>query len=240
MNKKFIKTNTIIWILFSFVLGLSFVNGARIYLDPEAAWLTKNCPSEISIMLDTQWKNTVAAEVVLFFNTWEINPISFEYGNAFKWWGLMQIIDNKIRMLWFGLDNVNWKYLFGKLKIESIWDTKRSNLNFQSSDGNTQSYLSYKWESLSTEFWNGVYSFFGWNCETLLSWEIINWPQDNDYMFEEYKRQFKILFDKKLREQRINRICIASWIVLLLIILLFLLYKKSKLFKFFKSHETWN
>ncbi len=214
---------------------MSFVHGAKLSIDPASAGVTKNCPSEINIMLDTQWENTVAAEVAIFFDTWAIEPISFRYGNAFKWWGLMQIIDNKIRILWFDVNDRNGKYLFGILTIKSIGNTKNTNLSFQDKEWKSASYISYGWKNLPLEFGNGAYSFFDGTCTQTWTWDKGIGPKKDNEIITSYQKQFKILADTKQQEQKIKKIGSIIWVIFLLIIL-FLWYKK---FRSITQHKKW-
>ncbi|MCX6823313.1 MAG: hypothetical protein NTX91_04990 [candidate division SR1 bacterium] len=226
ISKKHITTKTIIGAAFSYMIGMSFVHGARLYIDPDAAGLTKNCPSEINIMLDTQGENSVAAEVAIFFDTGAIEPVSFIYGNAFEGGGLMQIIDNKIRILGFDVNNRNGKFLFGTLIIKSKGETKNTNLSFQDKKGNTASYISYGGKNLPLEFGNGAYSFFDGACPQVGTGEKGVGPKQDNEIIASYQEQFKTLANKKLQEQRIKRIAEILGIVFLSIMIAFLGYKR--------------
>ena len=241
MKKNTIKINYILWLSFMVLTWFSAVSWAKIYLDPTYSGFVKNCPSTVNIMIDTEWKNIIASEINIYFDKSLMQVVSFEYGNAFKWWGLTQTRDGSARMLGFDVNPINWIYTFGKLIIKSIWNTTAWWLNFQDPSWKTQSSLAEfkSWKELlkSVKWW--YYTFFDGTCS--FSWNVWVWIENNfQVISKKYSDQINALrkqyMEKLRKEKMINGIIIISWLLLIIIVLLYFWYRR---FKSYNSKKLW-
>lgn len=230
MKKNTKKINFIIWICIIFIFWFSWVNGARVYLEPSYTWFVKNCPSNLDIMIDTQGEKAIAWDFILYFNTGEIKPISFLSGNFF-WGGWeLQIEGNTIIIIWFNGEGVKWKWKFWTLVFESIGDSEKTLLSFKSQNGKIDSHIAKDdTKELPTIFAGGEYYFYTWVCWNTTGNELK--IKSIEEITETYKQQIKVIMEAQIQKQKMkaiyNKIFVFVWALLIIIILIVILKKKK-------------
>jgi len=235
MNKKLKKISFILWALFLICLFSSVCNGAKIYLEPQAMSFVSNCPNTLNIIIDSEWEDIVAWEVVLFISSWEIQPMSFEYWEIFEWWWLMQkLSSDKLRILWFWLKSFRWKWIFGKLLFQSIWDIKETKLWFKAEDWKIYSSISTKWwKNVLYDVYDWSYSFYKWDC--LYSWNSSVWNNvvdDVSYINAQYVKQMENMISIWKQQQLYHKIIYYSISLVVILILLYLSFRFNLFSKF--------
>lgn len=222
----------IIWL---FIFGtIGTINAANFYISPEYSSFASKCETAVDIMIDGEWSEVAAADMVLLFNTWEILPLCFIPWDFLNVWWWMEIEWNKIKVTsyqypWYA----KWKWKFGTLIFRPFSTVKETTLYFDvkklwiketAGDSNISK---PGWWDLLNKAWFAKYLFEEWTCqkidkEKLKSCKIY----DNSWSFDTFIQKYK----KEVKTDTTNytRIIIRSILLFAIFIIIIIRFTNKK------------
>lgn len=161
------KKLLIIWLFIYWIINTT--SAANFYISPEYSSFTGKCDSSIDIMIDGEWDEIAAADMILLFNTWEVTPLCFIPWDFLNIWWWMEINWNKIKVTsykypWYA----KWKWKFWTLIFRPFSTTKETTIYFD---------VRKLW--INATAWDSNISRPWW-------WDILNKAWFAKYIFEDW------------------------------------------------------
>lgn len=232
MSRIEMKIKKLILIRILFASIISFSSAANFYISPEYTWFASKCETAIDIMIDSEWENVAAADMMLIFDTWAILPLCFIPWDFLNIGGWMEIDWNKIKVTsyqypWYS----KWKWKFGTLIFRPFSTIKETTLYFDVKkiwlkETAWDSNISRPWWwDLLDKAWFAKYTFEEWTCEKIDYSKLGNCQiYDNSGSFETFIKKY----EKDVKIESIDYKKIIIRFLLLLIILLAIIRRFTK------------
>lgn len=218
----------IIFWLFIF-WSISTINAANFYISPEYKELTSKCEASVDIMIDSEWKEVAAADMVLVFNTGQITPLCFIPWDYLNIWWWMAVDWDKIKVTSYNYPwYAKWKWKFWTLIFRPFSSTRETTLYFDVKKlwlGATawDSNISRPWWwDLLDKAWFAKYTFTDWECKKIDESLLKNCKiYDNSWSITTFVKKY----EKEVKSESITyaRIIIRS--ILLIIIFIAIIRK---------------
>lgn len=190
------------WLFIFWTFGIT--NAANFYISPEYKELTGKCETSIDIMIDSEWAEVAAADMVLLFNTWEITPLCFIPWDYLNIWWWMDIDGDKIKVTSYNYPwYAKWKWKFWTLIFRPFSTTKATTLYFdvkklwlKETAGDTNISRPWWWDILD-KAWFAKYTFTSWSCNKIDESLLKNCKiYDNSGSMTTFIKEYKMEVDK--------------------------------------------
>lgn len=167
-----IKKLISIWIISTVIV--SFSNSASFSISPEYSELNSKCETAIDIMIDSEWAEVAAADMILLFNTWEITPLCFVPWDFLNIWWWMYIKWKQIKVTsyqypWYS----KWKWKFWTFIFRPFSTIKSTTLYFdvkkiwvKETAGDSNISRPWGWDILDKAGF-AKYNFVEWKCKKI-------------------------------------------------------------------------